>query len=627
MDILVENLNVKVPGKGKGQVPKTLLEDVNFKVDAGDVVALMGPSGAGKTTLLNRVVGRGITGEVTGTISYNGNSIERGRSGIGYVTQDDTMYETLTPRENLKFAAAFLQGGVDEKGQNDAVVSVMQKLRLVSCADTIVGTPGLIKGISGGERKRTNVALSLLSNPSLLLLDEPTSGLDSKMADEMMKDVSGFAEQGCTVVATIHQPSEAVFARFTKVLLLAGGRIEYYGLVEGLRDKLEKLGLASVQQITVPLPEILLDIIEAPTEGVAERENALAEFRALSISDAGASGVGGVAESSPLRELQRLTFCRQLIVLFRRNALNFRRNKVLTVVRLGQTLGSTLLIGWLFVQVESNLSGVNVRMFGVFLLAFAQFLFAMLGVVNTFPQERAVFLREAQDRWYHPAAFYLAKVFLDTLVQSSFPIIVTAIGYPMIGLNTSKLERVLCFYLFLVLLSNCGAAVGFAVSAAVSNVSTALSMAPGMIMPQLILSGLFIRIEKMPQPFHTLSYLVLVRYALQGLIVNEFTCETNPKCTPVPYRMISGDQCSASPCDFCCDAQEVVASGGVCPVLTCDDALNALGLGMDTLWPTGDTNTSVIVYNLIALVALLILFRTVGMIVLMVSYRRAAKSG
>ena len=105
------------------------------------------------------------------------------------------------------------------------VESVIEKLNLKKCADTVVGSPGLVRGISGGERKRTNVALSLLGSPSLLLLDEPTSGLDSKMSDSLMRDVKQITEQGCTVVATIHQPSEAVFMRFDKVLLLETGRV------------------------------------------------------------------------------------------------------------------------------------------------------------------------------------------------------------------------------------------------------------------------------------------------------------------------------------------------------------------------------------------------------------------
>mmetsp|Transcript_40268 Transcript_40268/g.86414 ORF Transcript_40268/g.86414 Transcript_40268/m.86414 type:complete len:622 (-) Transcript_40268:260-2125(-) len=621
MNVNVDKLCVTVEGKGKPKVPKALLTDVTFKIESGDVVALMGPSGAGKTTLLNRLVGRGITGEVTGSITYSGQPLQNARSGIGYVTQDDIMYETLTPRENLSFAASFLQGHASAAQKKEAVEAVLRKLRLVKCADTVVGIPGLVKGISGGERKRTNVALSLLSNPHLLLLDEPTSGLDSKMADELMTDVSDVAKNGCTAVATIHQPSEAVFSRFKKVLLLESGHIAYYGQVQGLRDMLSQIGF-QMSSGMVPLPEILLDILEAPKDVAADvHSKRLADLKTRSIKP-------NANDGSPVGKIEvadRLNFPRQLALLFKRNFLAFRRNKILTVVRTMQSIMSSVLIGWIFVQVDKDLDGVNVRVFGAFLLAFAQFLFAILGVVNTFPQEKAVFLREAQDRWYHPAAFYLAKVLLDTILQCFFPIIVTCIGYFMIGLNTDKAERVFIFYLFLALLSNCGAAIGFIVSAAVSSVSTALSIVPGLVMPQLVLSGLFIPVKDMPQPFNALSHVVLARYALQGVITNEFICETDAKCTAA-YHMVSGG-CDDSPCDFCCTSEQFASAGGLCPIVTCDQALVRANLDADSIWPSGDENIDTVWYNMLCMVVLLIFFRCVGLFSLLMSYRRASKSG
>ena len=125
---------------------------------------------------------------------------------------------------------------------------MIEKLNLKKCADTVVGSPGLVRGISGGERKRTNVALSLLGSPSLLLLDEPTSGLDSKMSDSLMRDVKQVTEQGCTVVATIHQPSEAVFTRFDKVLLLETGRATWLGSQLFFEISALSLKLASKRQ-------------------------------------------------------------------------------------------------------------------------------------------------------------------------------------------------------------------------------------------------------------------------------------------------------------------------------------------------------------------------------------------
>ncbi|CAE7484327.1 W [Symbiodinium natans] len=614
MNVSVDSLTITVAGGRK------LLSEVNCLVQPGDMVALMGPSGAGKTTLLNSMVGRSIMGSVSGGISYNGKSLGTVRSNIGYVTQDDIMYETLTPRENLSFAASFILPKLGKAQQKEVVEDVINKLNLAKCADTVVGSPGLVRGISGGERKRTNVGLSLIGKPALLLLDEPTSGLDSKMSDSLMKDVKTVAEQGCTVVATIHQPSELVFSRFDKVLLLAGGQTAYYGPIKGLRDSLSNLGFLC--PLGTPLPELLLDVLEKPAAGAdrEEHEKKLINLRALTDStgkDTTVFSPGG----SEMPAARRAGFCKQLAILFQREAVNVKRNKPLTVVRAVQSIAAALLIGLIFVQLERNMTSIQVRLFASFLLVFAQFMFAILGVANAFPAERAVFLRETQDKLYHPAAFYLAKVAIDTVLQSLFPILVVAVAYPLIGLNGESADRVLWFYFIMAIVSNCGAAVGFMVSAAVPSVTIALSIVPGLVMPQLLLSGIFIKVEDLVQPFNALSYLMVARYAVQATVTNEFSCSAKQDCDAQVWRVADPNQCSASPCDFCCTAHEKLASGGICPTLTCDDALRFLAL--DEIWPSGDTHEETISYNVAALLILLLFFRLQGLNVLMMSYRKA----
>jgi len=633
MHVSVTDLTVTVNSKDKA--PKHLLQSVTFVAEPGDVIALMGPSGAGKTTLLNRLVGRGIKGDVDGSATYSGHCLKDARSCIGYVTQDDIMYETLTPRENLTFAACFALSHLSRSERCKAVEDIMDKLRLGKCADTVVGTPGLVRGISGGERKRTNVAMSLLGQPSLLLMDEPTSGLDSKMAAELMVDVGEVAKQGCTVIATIHQPSDEVFHKFNKVLLLESGRIAYFGLVSGLRQKLADLGFPAQEQM--PLPEMLLDILEIPDDMVETPEAhmvRLAQLRMQSSPPQFVSTDAPEAEGAPLNlpepqalpPSHRLPFLGQLWALFCRSALDLRRNKTLTLVRTGQTVLSAIGISWIFFDLGTSLADVNARLFVTFLLAFSQFLFALLGVVNTFPAERAVFLREAQDCWYNPAAFYIAKVVLDTIMQCIFPVFVTAIGYAMVGLNANEAERILMFYVIMAILANAGSGMGFIVSAAVSNVSTALSIAPGLVMPQLLLAGLFIKIENLPQPFHALSYVMVARYAIQALVNNEFACEDTPECD-VTWRTKGGDSCAHSPCDICCTSDELAVSAGICPLLTCDDALRFLGLDARSIWPAGDTVTGTVGWNVLALIILLVFFRLVGLLVLMLIYRKASFTG
>merc|ERR1712232_1108020 len=126
--------------------------------------------------------------------------------------------------------------------------------------------------------------------------------------------------------------------------------------------------------------------------------------------------------------------------------------------------------------------------------------------------------------------------------------------------------------------------------------------------------------------FRVLSFVIFVKYALQAAITNEFNCETNAACT-VAWRLSPGSNCGSSPCDYCCTIDEMEISGGVCPVLTCSDALKFLGMDGDNIWPSGDTEADTIKYNVLMMLLLLLVFRIQGMNVLLFSYRRAARSG
>eukprot|EP00913_Durusdinium_trenchii_P035931 g33620.t1 len=521
------------------------------------------------------------------------------------------MYETLTPRENLWFASAFILPKLSKDTRNSVIEGVIEKLNLKKCADTVVGSPGLVRGISGGERKRTNVALSLLGNPSLLLLDEPTSGLDSKMSDSLMRDVKQIGQQGCTVVATIHQPSEAVFTRFDKVLLLETGKIAYYGPVASLRSSLSSLGFAC--PTGTPLPELLLDVLEVPKEEeeISSYRNKLEKLKQMSDTAKGDHGSPTKSEAP----VKRAGPCGQLVTLFKRELVNVKRNKALTVVRAVQSVASSVLIGLIFLQLERNMSSLQPRLFSSFLLVFAQFLFAMLGVVNAFPAERAVFLRETQDKLYHPAMFYFAKVSIDTIMQCLFPILVVAISYPLIGLNGESADRILWFYTIMAVVSNCGAAVGFAVSAAVPSVNLALSIAPGLVMPQLLLAGIFIKVEDLPQPFNAISYLMVARYAVQATVVNEFSCTTKDACSPLVWRNASADLCW----------MQLFFSSTSCACYAC---VLLVPPGPRARWSEGRTRhrpsaQDTIFYNFIALLCLMVFFRLQGLNVLLMSFRKA----
>lgn len=139
--------------------------------------------------------------------------------------QDDTILGTSTPRELFTFACR-MRTDLSESQIAMRVGSLVEKLRLQACQDTYVGNV-LVKGISGGERKRTSIGYELITNPSCLLLDEPTSGLDSSTAMQVVGLLKNEARRGMSIIATIHQPSSELFHKFDRIILLADGRLIY----------------------------------------------------------------------------------------------------------------------------------------------------------------------------------------------------------------------------------------------------------------------------------------------------------------------------------------------------------------------------------------------------------------
>jgi len=180
IEVMWEHVSLRVPIKGS-TAKKAVLLDVSGRVKAGQVSAIMGASGCGKTSLLNVLAGRVQAvkkGELTGRLLTNGKVREEGefRKLMGYVTQDDTLYASLTVQETLRLAAFFKLGKkLAGKALEEYVTGIINDLGLKKCRHTAIGD-AMIKGVSGGERKRASIGVELISNPSVLFLDEPTSG-------------------------------------------------------------------------------------------------------------------------------------------------------------------------------------------------------------------------------------------------------------------------------------------------------------------------------------------------------------------------------------------------------------------------------------------------------------------
>jgi ABC-type lipoprotein export system ATPase subunit len=168
-------------------------------------------SGAGKSTLLNFLSGRLKSGSRSGEVLLNGQRVKdkHYKQLSAYVMQDDALLGNLTPREMLRYAARLrLPRNSSRNEINARVEEIIAQLGLNKCANTRVGVPGVQRGVSGGERRRTSIALEMLTNPMLLFLDEPTSGLDSQAAESVVKMLKELAQRGQD--GGLHDPSAFV---------------------------------------------------------------------------------------------------------------------------------------------------------------------------------------------------------------------------------------------------------------------------------------------------------------------------------------------------------------------------------------------------------------------------------
>ncbi len=221
----VKNLEYKFKGGKLG------LRDVNINEESGKLIGIMGGSGAGKSTLLN--VLNSMETPSGGSVKINGKNIHTEREAIsgviGHVSQDDLLIEELTVYENLFYNAKLCFGNLDDEEISRRCNSLLADLGLSETRHLKVGSP-LEKTISGGQRKRLNISLELIREPSVLFVDEPTSGLSSRDSENIMDLLKELALKGKLIFVVIHQPSSEIYKMFDNLMILdVGGYPIYYG--------------------------------------------------------------------------------------------------------------------------------------------------------------------------------------------------------------------------------------------------------------------------------------------------------------------------------------------------------------------------------------------------------------
>ncbi|VVB00339.1 unnamed protein product [Arabis nemorensis] len=258
MELSFRDLTLTLKSNGKH-----VLRCVTGTMKPGRITAVMGPSGAGKTSLLSALAGKAVGCKLSGLILINGKqeSIHSYKKIIGFVPQDDIVHGNLTVEENLWFhAKCRLSAGLTKADKVLVVERIIDSLGLQAVRNSLVGTVEK-RGISGGQRKRVNVGLEMVMEPSILFLDEPTSGLDSASSQLLLRALRHEALEGVNICMVVHQPSYTLFKTFNDLLLLAkGGLTVYHGSVNIVEEYFKGLGIIVPERINPP--DYYIDVLE-----------------------------------------------------------------------------------------------------------------------------------------------------------------------------------------------------------------------------------------------------------------------------------------------------------------------------------------------------------------------------
>ncbi|HZU39663.1 MAG TPA: ATP-binding cassette domain-containing protein, partial [Solirubrobacteraceae bacterium] len=386
--VSVEAVGVSVTVNGR-----KILHPCHLKIRPGELVGIIGENGAGKTTLLKAMAGAGPVTE--GTVLINGEPLAQRLTDVGYVPQDDTVHRWLIVEEALRFGAQLrlpdhspaeieeaVETVIDQLGLNEKPSADQPPLRQCLIGSNEEATPGRL---SGGQRKRTCVAVEMLAKPSVVFLDEPTSPLDPLYAEELVKLLRGLALNNCSVVMVTHKPDDVALC--DKLAVMArGGHLAYYGPTAGA---LEFFGVAAYKDIYGALQTRTGEEWgQAPGGEVQASRLAAPPGTPAAAPGAPAPAATGrqAARPAPTREAliaQAKILARRYALLLRRDRSNF----------LAMTLSVPIIAAFLL-AFHRNVMQTSRGPTFAFALAFVM---VLLGIVASFRElikERAIYHRE-----------------------------------------------------------------------------------------------------------------------------------------------------------------------------------------------------------------------------------------
>jgi ABC-type multidrug transport system ATPase subunit len=484
------------------------------------------------------------------------NGRNKGEFGSGYsqlsayVQQDDVLFQTMTVRECFEFAAKLkLHGSMESKLQR--VENLLATLKLFKAQNTLIGG-ALVKGISGGERKRTAVGVELITDPSMLFLDEPTTGLDSYIATQVMENLRDLAMvYGKTVISTIHQPNTDVYEMFDKLMLLAQGKVIYYNDATKAVGYWASIG-REVPDMTNPADYFMtmmakdgIDVTElvskaeyaglTPDEIRQEEYNIYVEYYDKCYQESDLKNDPTIL-CPDLPQLKvnasgklATGFIFQFKLLARRNFLNMIRLPQTSYVKAMTTIATALFACLLFWNVPHTNQGIQNIQGALFFVCMNTVLNAVQNVILIFPEERPCFLREVNNNMYGPSPYFWAKIVSELPFSTIQPTVFCLIIYFVIGLNDVNAGYFFTFLLIVILTYNAAQGYALVISAAFSDKQLAVTLTPVLIIPFMLFAGFFASTDSIPVELLIFQYSSIFMYAYNALLLNQFVIFETPE--------------------------------------------------------------------------------------------------
>lgn len=524
---------------------KTGLHHMSFTEESGHLVGIMGASGAGKSTLLN--VLNGSEAPSLGKVCINGIDIHNQKNlvegQIGFVSQDDLLIEELTVYQNLYFNAKLCFDNYNSDELDDAVNKMLMSLGLYEIKDMKVGSP-LNKKISGGQRKRLNIALELIREPAILFLDEPTSGLSSRDSENILDLLKELTLKGKLVFVVIHQPSSDIFKMFDKLLILdTGGYLIYNGdPIESIIYYKSRVQHANWNESECTLcgnvnPEQIFNIVEAK---VLDEYGNPTRARKINPSEWNLHFKRFFPETlkanESQHELPKIHFkipnwFKQLRIFVKRDVLSKLANSQYMIINALETPLLALLLSYIIkyynVDVSNKigytlLENSNLPVY-LFMSVIVSIFVGLTVSAEEIIKDRKILKREAflNLSW---SSYLMSKVSILLTLSALQALIFVLVG------NTILEIRGMYFEYWLVLFSTWFGSnmLGLVISDSFKAVVTIYILIPFLVIPQIILSGIIVKYEKLnpsissPSNIPIYGEVIIARWAYEALAVYQY---------------------------------------------------------------------------------------------------------